>query len=99
MPTGVRDGRLAATLHAPRRPGQLSREGRLVRAAVAALAAVVATLMAASAASAGGPGMTIGAVEDAAKWGDPVAKMSLARQAGFRAVRMTMQWSSGQTVP
>jgi hypothetical protein len=43
--------------------------------------------------------MTIGAVEDAAKWGDPVAEMSLASGAGFGAVRMTMQWSSGLTVP
>ena len=71
----------------------------MIREAVAALTAVSATLVAVSAATAGGPGMTIGAVEDAAKWGDPVAKMSLARQAGFRAVRMTMQWSSGQTAP
>jgi len=59
----------------------------------------VATLMVVSVASAGGPSMTIGAVEDAAKWGDPAAKMSLARKAGFAAVRMTMQWSSGQTAP
>ena len=71
----------------------------MVRGVVAALAAVVATLMLVSAARAGGPGITIGAVEDAAKWGDPAAKMSLARQAGFAAVRMTMQWSSGQTAP
>src|SRR5256885_16331124 len=86
-------------LRAPRLPVQLSEEGRLIRVAVAALTAILATLVAVSAATAGGPGMTIGAVEDAAKWGDPVAKMSLARQAGFRAVRMTMQWSSGQTAP
>jgi hypothetical protein len=69
------------------------------RGMVAAFAAVVATLMLGSAASAGGAPMTIGAVEDAAKWGDPAAKMSLAREAGFAAVRMTMQWSSGLTAP
>src|SRR3954452_12860213 len=70
-----------------------------MRVAVAALTAMLATLVAVSAADAGGSGMTIGAVEDAAKWGDPVAKMNLAHQAGFAAVRMTMQWSSGQVAP
>ena len=69
------------------------------RGVVAAVAAGVATLMLVSAASAGGSSMTIGAVEDAAKWSDPVAKMNLARNAGFAAVRMTMQWSSDQTAP
>jgi hypothetical protein len=71
----------------------------VVRGGIAALAALVAALLVVSVASAGGPSMTIGAVEDAAKWGEPAAKMSLARQAGFAAVRMTMQWSSGQTTP
>jgi hypothetical protein len=60
---------------------------------------VLATLMAVSVAFADGSGMTIGAVEDAAKWGAPATKMNLARQAGFSAVRMTMQWSSGQVAP
>jgi hypothetical protein len=49
-------------------------------------------------ASAGSP-LLVGAVEDAAKWGDPTAKMNLAKSAGFGAVRMTVQWSSGQTAP
>src|SRR4051812_26249266 len=71
----------------------------MFRGGLAAVAATAVTLMLVSAASAGGPGMTIGAVEDAAKWGNPVTKMNLARQAGFAAVRMTMQWSSGMTVP
>src|SRR5919204_4468910 len=71
----------------------------MVRGGLGALSAASLALMLAPAAGAGGPGMTIGAVEDAAKWGQPVAKMNLARQAGFAAVRMTMQWSSGTTVP
>jgi len=47
----------------------------------------------------GGAGMKIGAVEDAAKWGNPTAKMSLAKQAGLDTVRMTLQWSAGQSAP
>jgi hypothetical protein len=71
----------------------------VIRGGIAALPALLATLVLVSSASAGGPSMTIGAVEDAAKWGDPAAKMTLARRAGFAAVRMTMQWSSGQVAP
>ncbi len=71
----------------------------MVRGGLAALVAVLGTLTLVSAAGAAGSGMTIGAVEDAAKWGDPGAKMELARNAAFGAVRMTMQWSSGQTAP
>jgi hypothetical protein len=71
----------------------------VIRGGIAASAAVLATLMVVSVAFAGGSGMTIGAVEDAAKWGAPATKMNLARQAGFSAVRMTMQWSSGQVAP
>ncbi len=71
----------------------------MLRGGLAALAAAAAALMLVTGAPAGGPALTIGAVEDAAKWGDPVAKMDLARLVGFKAVRMTMQWSSGQTTP
>src|SRR3954467_10499739 len=71
----------------------------MVRASIIAAAALLAALMLVAAADAGGSGMTIGAVEDAAKWGDPVAKMTLARGAGFAAVRMTRQWSRGQVAP
>ena len=65
------------------------------------LAALVAglTLAVASPALAGGPSMRVGAAEDAAKWGDPVAEMNLARLAGFDTIRMTLQWSSGETAP
>jgi hypothetical protein len=71
----------------------------MVRGSIIAAAALLAALMLVAAADAGGSGLTIGAVEDAAKWADPVAKMNLAHQAGFAAVRMTMQWSSGQVAP
>src|SRR5437763_2108006 len=43
--------------------------------------------------------LRVGAVEDAAKWSSPAAKMALAKQAGFGAVRMTAQWSNGLTAP
>src|SRR5439155_17264942 len=46
-----------------------------------------------------GPSLRVGAVEDAAKWGDPAAKMGLAKAAGFDTVRMTAQWSAGLTSP
>ncbi len=68
------------------------------RGLVAGLAVAV-MLAGASSALAGGPAMRLGAAEDAAKWGDPVAKMNLARLAGFDTVRMTLQWSTGQTMP
>jgi hypothetical protein len=71
----------------------------VIREGIAASAALLAALVLVSAASAGGSSMTIGAVEDAAKWGDAAAKMNLAHRAGFAAVRMTMQWSSGQFAP
>jgi hypothetical protein len=41
----------------------------------------------------------VGAVEDAAVWGNASTKMGLARQAGFGTIRMTAQWTSGQTAP
>jgi hypothetical protein len=53
-----------------------------MRRSIAAVVALAATLALASVADAGGPGMTIGAVEDAAKWSTPAPKMNLARQAG-----------------
>ena len=48
---------------------------------------------------AGGPTMRVGAAEDAAKWGDPQAKMQLARESGFDTVRLTAQWTRGLTAP
>ena len=63
-----------------------------------ALAAAVATAAFVPAAFAGS-GLRVGAVEDAAKWGSAQAKMDLAKLSGFDSVRMTMQWSAGQTAP
>ncbi len=71
----------------------------MLRGLKAVFGALLAALAFTSAAFGGGAGMKIGAVEDAAKWGDPAAKMSLAKLAGFDTVRMTLQWSSGQTAP
>ena len=45
-----------------------------------------------------GPSLRIGAVEDAAIWNDPGAEMDLAKLAGFDSIRMTAQWTAGQTV-
>jgi hypothetical protein len=69
-----------------------------LRRGLLAVLAVTAAIAAAPSALAG-PSLRIGAAEDAAKWGDPVAKMNLARLAGLDTVRMTLQWSSGQTAP
>ncbi|MGH3103990.1 MAG: hypothetical protein ACRDN6_07845 [Gaiellaceae bacterium] len=63
------------------------------------LAFVLAALALAAPAHAG-PGMMIGAAEDAGKTADPVvaqAKMDLARLAGFDAIRMTAIWAPGET--
>ena len=61
------------------------------------LAALAACLVTAGPASAG-PGMYVGAAEDAAKVTDLVdakAKMDLAALAGFNAIRMTAIWEPG----
>src|SRR3954469_20629935 len=59
------------------------------------LAAAIALL--AAPASLAGPGLRVGAVEDSAIWGNPSAQMDLTKLAGFDTVRMTAQWTSGQT--
>jgi hypothetical protein len=59
--------------------------------AVAAMLALVPAALA-------GPGLRVGAVEDAAVWSDPGATMDLAKLAGFDSIRMTAQWTAGQTV-
>jgi hypothetical protein len=61
------------------------------------IAAAVAALLVAPAALAG-PGLHVGAVEDAAVWQNPDAEMDLAKLAGFDSIRMTAQWSNGMTV-
>jgi hypothetical protein len=57
----------------------------------------LAALLLVPAASAG-RGLRVGAVEDAGIWGTPEAEMDLARLTGFDTVRMTAQWTAGQTV-
>jgi hypothetical protein len=54
------------------------------------------TLLAAPAALAG-PGLRIGAAEDAAIWSNPGTQMDLAKLGGFDTVRMTAQWTYGTT--
>lgn len=61
------------------------------------LVAVVAMLVLVPTAPAG-PGLRVGAVDDAAIWNDPGAEMDLAKLAGFDSIRMTAQWTAGQTV-
>ena len=43
--------------------------------------------------------IVVGAVEDAAKFGDPAAKMALARDAGYRAIVMSSVWSPPLETP
>jgi hypothetical protein len=69
-------------------------KGRLV-------AALGAALVLAPAAHAGGPGMIIGATEDAVRAPTLVgakAKMTLVALAGFNGVRITQTWKPGETV-
>jgi hypothetical protein len=58
---------------------------------------VVAVALALAPAALAGPGLRVGAVEDAAVWQNPDAEMDLAKLAGFDSVRMTAQWSNGLT--
>jgi hypothetical protein len=72
-----------------------------MRLALALIAAIVfAALAGGPATAASGRPIMVGAAEDAAKQGDPVAadaKMSLARLAGFNTIRMTSVWWPGTT--
>jgi hypothetical protein len=43
--------------------------------------------------------LVVGAVEDAAKWSTPDAKMELARRAGFRAIVLSSVWTPPLTAP
>jgi hypothetical protein len=63
---------------------------------VAATLAFVSSVFAGAALA--GPSVRVGAVEDAAVWNDPGAEMDLAKLAGFDSIRMTAQWTAGQTV-
>ena len=66
------------------------------------LLTVVLALLVAAPARAGGPEMVLGAAEDAVRASDLVtakAKMTALRLAGFRAVRITSQWTPGAVAP
>jgi Bacterial Ig domain len=63
---------------------------RLLLVALAALVLVPAAFA--------GPGLRVGAVEDAAVWQNPDAEMDLAKLAGFDSIRVTAQWSNGMTI-
>ena len=46
-----------------------------------------------------GPGLRVGAVEDAAIWNDPGAQDGPREAAGFDSLRMTAQWTAGPRPP
>jgi Big-like domain-containing protein len=60
-----------------------------------ALAAVAALVLAPGALA--GPGLRVGVVDDAPIWNDAGSQIDLARNAGFDSIRMTAQWTPGQT--
>ena len=59
----------------------------------------LAALLLAGCGSGGGPKLTVGAVEDAAKWSDPAAQMQLAENAGYRAIVFSSVWKPPRTEP
>jgi Bacterial Ig domain len=61
-----------------------------------AVAAVAALVLAPGALA--GPGLRIGVVDDAPIWNDAGSQIDLAQNAGFDSIRMTAQWTPGQTV-
>jgi hypothetical protein len=71
-----------------------------MRRSVFHAAAVLLTGLALAPAASANAGMLIGAAEDGSKNGNPLvtmAKMNLARMAGFNAVRLTVTWNKGQS--
>src|SRR5581483_1537320 len=90
------------TLPAPRRPQRPRARSPATRATLARavgrgilVVAVLAAACVAAPAALAGPGLSVGAVEDAAKWSsDPAATLQLAKAAGFDTVRFSAQWPS-----
>jgi hypothetical protein len=70
-----------------------------VRRARLLLLLPLAALLLAGCGSGGGPKLTVGAVEDAAKWSDPAAQMQLAENAGYRAIVFSSVWKPPRTQP
>jgi hypothetical protein len=71
-----------------------------MRSVLVLIAMLVAALVPAPGHAAPGRHIMVGAAEDSAKQGDPVAadaKMSLARLAGFNTIRMTSIWWPGES--
>src|SRR5258708_6307669 len=66
---------------------------------IAAVVVTAVAVLAAAPSAFAGPSLRVGAVEDAAIWGNPNTQMELARSAGFDTVRMTVQWTNGATSP
>jgi hypothetical protein len=68
-----------------------------------ALVTLLFCALALTAAGCGGAGseprLVVGAVEDAAKNGDPDAKMALAREAGYRAIVLSSVWTPPHVAP
>jgi hypothetical protein len=74
-------------------PHMTQRIGAFARLGAASLVLLLAV-------GCGGPKphpIVVGAVEDAAKTGDPAAAMSLARRAGFRAIALSAVWTPPAT--
>ncbi len=69
-----------------------------IAAVVLVLASAAATVLL-SGPGAGRRTLVVGGVEDAAKWGDPVANMELARRAGFGTIVLSSVWSRPETTP
>jgi hypothetical protein len=70
-----------------------------VRRALTLLVVPLAALLLAGCGGGGGPELTVGAVEDAAKWSDPGTQMRYATDAGFRAIVLSSVWKPPRTEP
>src|SRR5262249_53871313 len=77
-------------------PHMIQRIRALARIGAASLVVLLASLVVLLAAGCGGTKphpIVVGAVEDAAKNGDPGAAMALAQRAGFRAIALSATWT------
>ncbi len=69
------------------------------RASVFVAIACVSGVVFAGCGGSGGHRLLVGAVEDAAKWGDAPGKMALAKDAGFGAIVLSAVWTPPATAP
>jgi hypothetical protein len=70
-----------------------------VRQAGALVVAALAAVLLAGCGGGGDSTLTVGAVEDAAKWTDPGPQLELAGRAGFRAIVLSSVWKPPRTTP